>query len=233
MIEPSPQSPVRRRRVLRLLALGVCAGVALSFAQRMFAPPAGAEATVAGPSVYVNTYVPGESFANTVLYYGARHSAAAAHATVYAELRSPAAIVRRIKTAAAEAGAPLVRVTIAGHGKPGGVLLNRDREEDAEGEWLLTSYTLIDWLDADVASAVAPDATVVFEACDTNPIVQGAPAAEATAFRRAVAATFGIPPQNVVLFRGPAKYAWGLDGWVPRTYPLEIVFGAKGQDRAA
>ena len=215
---------MRKQRVFRLVAVGLCGGAALLFAQTMFQPPVGAVATGDGPSLYINTYVLGDSFANSVLWFGARNSMAAHHAVVYGEMQSPATIAQSIKRTADQAGEPLRRVTIAGHGKPGGILLNRDARERPEDEWLLASHTLLNWMLEDVADAVTRDAMIVFESCDTNPIIRGAPAAESLAFRRAVARTFDVPPENVVLFRGPAKYAWGFDGWRPRTYPLEIVF---------
>lgn len=228
---PTPRRPAGG--LGRLLALGTAAALTLLVAQSFFSTPSGALAPTAGPSVYVNTYVPRGSFTNSILWFGARQSVSAARATAYVEERRPAAIADLLHDTAARVGAPLERVTIAGHGKPGGVMLDRGSDALPEDQWLLATHTLLNWLEADVASAVTRDAVVVFESCDTSALVHGKPAAEAVAFRRAVAATFDIPPANVVLFRGPAKYAWGLDGWTPRTYPLEIVFEDDAPEAAA
>ncbi len=222
-----------RRGHGRLLAFGGLAALALLLAQNLFSPPMAVVAPATGPSLYVNTYVPGENFSNTVLWFGARYSIGAAHATVYVEEREPMAIAQRIHATAEAVGRPLERVTIAGHGKPGGVMLDRSQDARAEEYWLLASHTLLDWMAADVAEAVMSSGTIVFESCDTSPIVNGAPAAESVAFRRAVAATFGVATEHIVLFRGPAKYAWGFDGWTPRTYPLEIVFDDPARPEAA
>lgn len=228
-VAASPRSGgARNRRITALCALGAALAVALTLAHRVFARPGQAVAYPDGPSLYVNTYVRGSSYSNTILYYGARHSVSAARASHYVEVRTPDDIGNAIRDAAADAEAPLERITIASHGIPGGLILDRDRQGAPLSEWLLSADALLGWMQADVQAALTRDAVLVLESCDTSPIVGGAPAAEAVAFRRALSAALNIPADNVILFRGPAKYAWTLDGWVPRTQAFEIVFGDAG-----